>query len=267
MKSTKVIGVFLDGDNLEKIRQDLDLWHWEYGVTLGLDNLHHMPFCQSSRAVLDHLTRTGKRTVIVPAGGQQVPGAEPVRGVEWLARKPDILDATPAGQRPLTCSDDGSINARDQTGLPVRNLGGATGSGRGSESVVYFTSQDHVGGNLKLPGGRPDEVLLHELVHALRQGLGKWLCAPMDDNFDTVEDFYAILVANIYRSENRYTTLRKDHRGFQPLAPPLNNEGEYYKEYRERIDRFIQEMPDPFCNALAVVSCQFNPIRRAMRRP
>jgi hypothetical protein len=96
-----------------------------------------------------------------------------------------------------------------------------------------------------------DEVLLHELVHALRQGLGQednaTLPPPRSDMglggitelegnpstpwpapttitqvYNNIEEFVAILITNIYRSENRRDGLVRDHLAPQPLQgdPP-----------------------------------------------
>jgi len=268
MKSTylqsALKGVFLDGDNLASIRKDLDLAHWEYGVNLQLYNLYYVPPCQTSRAVLDLLTSTGKGTVIVPASGPDDTGAQPVRGIgtSYSDRRSDWPDATLANEPVLQCADDGGISARDRTGLPMRGM--APGTGHGSDSVVRFTSQDYLG-TINEPGGRPDEVLLHELVHSLRQQLGISICMFMYDDFDTSEEFDAILVTNIYRSENGYRTLRANHVGHTPLLAPFDDDGKYYQKFRDPIDGFIAAMPAAFCNKLAAVPCRFNPIRRAMK--
>ena len=69
------------------------------------------------------------------------------------------------------------------------------------------------------PGVGKDEILLHEMVHGLRQLRGttdshKPADAP---NMDTVEEFMAIVVSNVYRSELNRPGLRADHHGFAPL--------------------------------------------------
>jgi hypothetical protein len=105
-------------------------------------------------------------------------------------------------------------------------------------------------------------VLLHEMVHALRMEMGLNLCLAMDDGFDTVEEFYAILIANIYRSECGYRDLRANHNGKQMLAAPLTDDSRFYKQWKDKIDTLCREM-SALCNVLAAVPCAFNPIRRA----
>lgn len=70
------------------------------------------------------------------------------------------------------------------------------------------------------PGDDPAEVLLHELVHAVRAMSGRENCLPMDQGFDTREEFFAVLVTNIYSSERGvFRPLRADH-GSATLADP-----------------------------------------------
>jgi hypothetical protein len=69
------------------------------------------------------------------------------------------------------------------------------------------------------PGVERDEILLHEMVHALRQMRGTTdFHQPLDaPHYDTVEEFMAIVVSNVFRSERHRPGLRRDHWGFQAL--------------------------------------------------
>lgn len=93
--------------------------------------------------------------------------------------------------------------------------------------------------------------------------LGLNLCLGMDDGYDTVEEFYAILIANIYRSESGYRDRRANHNGKQMLAAPLTDDGQFYKRWKDKVDSLIREMPPSLSNSIAAVPCAFNPIRRA----
>ncbi len=75
------------------------------------------------------------------------------------------------------------------------------------------------------PGIEKDEILLHEMVHGLRQMRGTTdLHKPKDfPHYDTVEEFMAIVVANVYRSEMGRPGLRQDHWGFNKLPPHLED--------------------------------------------
>ena len=86
---------------------------------------------------------------------------------------------------------------------------------------------------------------------------GLALCFTMEDNYDTIEEFYCILVQNIYRSECGYTSLRADHLGHTPLADV--NDHRFYDKYSQEIDSFVSQM-FVLCRSLAAVKCNFNPI-------
>src|SRR5205823_6428657 len=61
--------------------------------------------------------------------------------------------------------------------------------------------------------------LVHELVHALRMMEGKWNQQPTDDpHYDNVEEWAAILLANIYMSERGDHPLRASHSAYTALA-------------------------------------------------
>jgi hypothetical protein len=57
--------------------------------------------------------------------------------------------------------------------------------------------------------GSPDVTLLHELVHAVRPAVGRKLMdQPTQDGWTNLEEFFAVVVENIYRSERGDKTLR-----------------------------------------------------------
>jgi hypothetical protein len=72
-------------------------------------------------------------------------------------------------------------------------------------------------------GADEDEVLLHEILHAYRQlsnhQHSDQFNVPPDKNYDTIEDFWAIVVTNVYMSEKGKTLLRQDHQSFAALPP------------------------------------------------
>jgi hypothetical protein len=72
-------------------------------------------------------------------------------------------------------------------------------------------------------GADADEVLLHEMLHAYRALAGHvrmdaCQVAP-DKQYDNIEEFWAIVVTNVYLSEKGKTLLRQDHASFVPLKP------------------------------------------------
>ncbi|MFL6972398.1 MAG: hypothetical protein ACJ8F2_10830 [Xanthobacteraceae bacterium] len=77
------------------------------------------------------------------------------------------------------------------------------GTGTGSSAEIYFTASRH---------RAPDETLLHELIHASRMVDGVWYPMPVNGGYGNQEEFLAILVENIYRSEKGEKRL-SDYKG------------------------------------------------------
>lgn len=128
-KQTIVANVYTDGSGIGQIRKDFTQDTWEAGITLQLNNLTTIPGFQSSKAVVDALSRSGRATLIVPTQPYATT-TEPVESTEWLKRSSNWKDATRTDAPPLYCAD-GPVENRDRTGTPVP-LGGQKGSGRGS---------------------------------------------------------------------------------------------------------------------------------------
>jgi hypothetical protein len=100
---------------------------------------------------------------------------------------------------------------RDTDGTPIPGL---VGTGQGSLADVAFTSSmwgPRGTKNLTGPGSLPDEVLLHELVHAARQMKGIVDSSAVDSRYDNEEEFVAIVVCNVYLSEKKQTQFRASH--------------------------------------------------------
>lgn len=59
-----------------------------------------------------------------------------------------------------------------------------------------------------------DDTLLHELVHGVRppQRVRQLLGQTTDDNWDNLEEFFAIMVQNIYLSEHGEKKVRSEHK-------------------------------------------------------
>jgi hypothetical protein len=71
--------------------------------------------------------------------------------------------------------------------------------------------------------GQPTVVKL-EMVHASWQMRGLLDPLPLSFLYDTGEDFFAILLANVYASESgRAVGLRSDHHGFEHLNTDIDH--------------------------------------------
>jgi hypothetical protein len=113
------------------------------------------------------------------------------------------------------------------------------------------------GGSIALPG---DQALLHRLVLALHRIRGGFERVPMRGGFDYRDEFYAILITNMYASEDR-----------RPLRCDLYANGgteEFCSENSAGIEELSQEGPGlglRLFMGLSRVSAPFNPIRQHIK--
>jgi hypothetical protein len=125
--------------------------------------------------------------------------------------------------------------------------------GGGGRAQIFFTASRATGSD------SADEVLLHELVHAVRLMRGVFNKFAMSGGFENQEEFLAELVENVYRSE----------KGRPPIAyggAPLSNPGAFLDSGiapppRTVIAGLRSDQPGFFA-ALAQIKTPFNPIRQ-----
>ena len=129
------------------------------------------------------------------------------------------------------------------------------------------------------PGGSPAEVLFHELVHAFRLVTEKASNRRLYSNpfvpeklrknpeYDFKEDFFTILISNIYSSETG-RPLRGGHRNNDPLPPHLSTDDGFLavKEYERLVKQFCDDHPS-VSHELSKVTSDYNPIRRVLNGP
>jgi Effector protein len=96
--------------------------------------------------------------------------------------------------------------ARNVFGLPV------PGYGDGTNALIWFTPDMYDPKHRpRKPGYRPDEVLVHELVHASRIMRGVMNFMPVNKGYDDLEEYIATILANIYLSEKGQTVFAGNH--------------------------------------------------------
>src|SRR5215510_10665663 len=105
------------------------------------------------------------------------------------------------------------------------------------------------------------------MVHATRQMRGIFDPQPLGFLYDTEEEFFAILLANIYASETgRQIDLRADHHGFEHLSTDTNVKflpKKDDKDYRNRLVKKLIHQETRMAHELAKLKhTPFNPIRR-----
>src|SRR6266853_1127061 len=137
----------------------------------------------------------------------------------------------------------------------------AIGTGTGSDTEIRFSPNTFTApGAPAGPGARPDEILLHEMVHGLRQMKGRAIFEQINGNpgMDNYEEFAAIVVSNVYRSELKIPQLRQDHHGFLPLTGPDTAAASFKTTYQQYLNDMAIEQPQ-LCRNLRRVPSAFNP--------
>jgi hypothetical protein len=116
----------------------------------------------------------------------------------------------------------------------------------------------------------PDEVLLHEMVHALRQMQGKSNPIPTEDTlrkYDNEEEFLAIVVSSVYMSAHNKTQLRADHWGFKALDRALNTSAGFLTDAGNfKLMDIYKLVWQPSFWLLRTVPATFNPFRELTLR-
>ncbi len=154
--------------------------------------------------------------------------------------------------------DTGSVSwiIEGSSGQPA-----AIGTGTGSDTEIRFSPSTFTApGAPTGPGVRPDEILLHEMVHGLRQMKGRAIFEQINGNpgMDNYEEFAAIVVSNVYRSELKIPQLRQDHHGFLPLTGPDTAAASFKTTYQQYLNDMAIEQPQ-LCRNLRRVPSAFNP--------
>ncbi len=119
-----------------------------------------------------------------------------------------------------------------------------------------------------------DEVLLHEFVHAMRTTHKARDCGRLQGNlkvYDSREEFFAILIENIYRSERKLgkaltgnlehpVPLRRDHE----LGRMVVGEAKGFNKDTRKLELIFilwnDRRMEPMCRKIAAVQTAFNPI-------
>lgn len=160
----------------------------------------------------------------------------------------------------------GAYEGQDKQHHPVYGLGGGSNATlHYSPTTWYRYHYRHRGHDA---GATADDVLLHEMTHAMRQMSGLMDKTPLGHNYDNEEEFYAILVANIYASEwGRNNDLRLSHHSHDHLGHDQDASAKFLPkrdmhDYRYRLIRKLVDEEPQLCHRIAMAPAKFNPIRR-----
>src|SRR5262245_24897674 len=245
---------------------------YEHAVTRQIDRIHRTA---TGRAVLHEISRKVSHhgLTIVPYNDhtQDNAYAAPTDSLHATVKGGKLRYAGDAKNSPY---DKKAGHNVDDTGKPVLDDKGHAyaGQGGGSDSIITYSPVTwfHYIHNhpAHRSGAQPDEVLFHEMVHAARQMRGIAENKGVKHMYDTEEEFFAIVIANIYASELGLSRdLRADHHGFEHLSANQDTNGEFLPkkneaDYRYRlVEKLVKEEPG-MCHRLQHVKAAFNPIRR-----
>jgi hypothetical protein len=140
---------------------------------------------------------------------------------------------------------------------------GAKGGG-GSAVTIWYDPMFFAASNMtaKDPGShiRADDTLFHECVHAYRQALGVWRNIEMP-LWTNREEFYAVMMTNIYLSSGRRDFDRRGNydKTFVAMAPSLGDAA-FYSAYSSELNQFRSDAIQ-FCAKIVAMALGWNPLR------
>ena len=183
-------------------------------------------------------------------------------------------------------------SAEDRKKMGSRNAYARGTSSRGAcDSEVHFSPEDFQASRppvcyyRKTPAGPclagatyaqntgPDDTLVHELLHSLREMRGQLNLVPTrTTGYENQEEYFAILLQNIYASEKGLTIFRGNHLTNTRLSKSLSTSETFLGkgqrplsteqlENRQLVSRLTNECLTLCRNVLSHVHAAFNPIR------
>jgi hypothetical protein len=116
----------------------------------------------------------------------------------WNEKASWLKDVPLAGQ---SARGKPYVSTSATTGQPI------VGTGAGSSADIFFTASRHKGKN------EAEETLLHELLHASRKVRGVTYRMPVSGGYGNIEEFLAVTVSNMYRSQKKEPL--EDYHGYE----------------------------------------------------
>jgi hypothetical protein len=148
---------------------------------------------------------------------------------------------------------------------PCNALGGGKNDGGSIGSNVWFTPLTFAKAPCASSGGggnTPMEILMHELVHAVRGITGNWLKGSVTIGD---EELIAVMITNILSSElNR--PLRSAYGGFPTVAGSIGDYQKSYYQSRLPLIETVHKQNPSLARVLARLDVPFNPIRMYYQR-
>lgn len=250
-----------------------DTKRYRAAVRIQLNSIH------TSMAGSILLNSIRKRVVIVPvdentpatARGDMLGSAASVDSIDRIQYPTDPRFPSIAANGPARMPAD----ATEQNGDPEALWDDAAGmSNRGSEYVIQFTPAFYYkNSRLYQNFGNDftaDAILFHELVHASRGTRGVFDGKPTAGQlalggsmtrYTNHDEFVAILLTNIYRSERHPGSKirRSHHANFEEYFNP--KDFKCVRRFQDAMDRFFNQSPSVSRAFAKQVRARFNPIR------
>jgi hypothetical protein len=237
------------------------------------------------RVIVEAIETAGKQLTIRPESERPKGSFDPNRTYTGslaatfpvdAAGKPNYAAASPAtlsrtapdgpGKWYAGKSDNDETEDVDERKDPALDSWGAPRGG-GSDVWLFFTPGE--GNDKACSNGSgfcaelPDEILLHEMVHALRDMQGVTNPVPTTLRYKNEEEFLALVITNVYISKKKGNTLlRKDYIHYGALEPPRNTSDGFLKDDEHRkILNYYSTLWQPVFGLLGDVETPFNPFR------
>ena len=232
--------------------------------------------------LLSAIRASSKDLIILPMASYLGQGAKQCRAIE---EPKDKLKSAPKGiggkdrtdRRDIWYvgrQDDSKTDDYDERYTP--HGPDEVAEGGGSDAEVYFTPSEWGGGQSACSGPGTswpaDQVLFHELVHALRDMQGLSNPVPtVNTSYLNEEEFLAIVVEGVYVSAKGGTKFRANHFDDSVLWSPLDT-SKGFVDYKDNGDNgeilnYYYSMWQPFFGQLAnLTQPKFNPFREVMLR-
>jgi hypothetical protein len=239
-------------------------------------------------AVLRGVIDTGKTVTIVPftKADEKAMGDHPA-----YARAKSGLDAAPRGVVPFKGREDDPLTEEDER----YDDAWFPGTGNGSDSEIHYSPKEvhhtciyretatgpclYLFPPLNSDPNHSDALLVHELTHSLREMRGQFNQIPTRNPRNVnEEEYFALLMQNIYDSEKGFTYLRAEYtptrlmdkaeatseaflgKGKRPVGMRL-------LDNRRLVMKFTLECAELCRNIMVHVQAKFNPIGEYLRNP
>ncbi|HEY2018137.1 MAG TPA: M91 family zinc metallopeptidase [Bryobacteraceae bacterium] len=222
---------------------------------------------EAGQVIVEGIRDTGKDLVFMPRTGRDA--ETHVCNADTYVPPSQREDRSPYGVSKLNGNyyhgdDDDPDTPEDERYIQVNT--GRIGTGKGVDVTIYFSPDDYYKSkcNHGGPGAQVDDVLHHEMVHALRSMQGQFNPIPTKNkDYDTDEEFLAIVATNVYISAKGGTRFRAGHHGYKLLNAPLNTSSGFIdnKDNWDLMNIYRLSWDRIFAGLSMVASATFNPFR------